>query len=208
MTRLVLVRHGETEWHRENRYAGSSEVALTALGRSQAGDLARWAATAALTALWCSPLSRARETAAPVAVATGLRSRCDERLREVGFGQGEGLTGAEMAERFPAERAAFQTDPVGCPLPGGEDPRAAVERARRCLAEITAEFPTGRVLVVAHSTLIRLLLCDLLGLDLSAYRRVFPSLLNVAVNEVRLVDGAAALLRFNHPVPRNGESAT
>jgi broad specificity phosphatase PhoE len=200
VTELVLVRHGETIWHAENRYAGSSDVPLTPHGVKQAERLADWARAADLEALWCSPLSRAWETAQRVAEATGLAPRVDSRLRELHFGEGEGLTAAEMEQRFPERLAAFREDPVTHHLPGGEDPRSAVERAIAGLEDITRAVPAGRVLVVAHTTLIRLCLCQLLGIPLSDYRRVFPFLRNAGLNVVRLVNGQASLLQFNTPI--------
>lgn len=200
MTDFVLVRHGETVWHAENRYAGRTDVPLTALGRRQAAELGAWAAGQHLDAVLCSPLSRARLTAAPAATALGLALRVDERLYEVDFGRGDGLTRAEMAEAFPEALAAFLTDPVAHHLPGGEDPAAAAVRATGCLQETARALPDGRVLVVAHSTLLRLALCALLGIPLARYRRVFPVLGNGALTELRLRDGQAALLRLNVPV--------
>lgn len=195
MTDVVLVRHGETVWHAENRYAGSTDVALTEHGRVQARALGDWARDAGLAAVWCSPLTRARETAAAVAETTGLDLHVDARLAELHFGDAEGLTRAEMDARFPEARAAFEADPVADHLPGGEDPRAAADRFTSALQELRGE----RVLVVAHTTVIRLALCTLLGLPLSDYRRRFPRVDNVALTEVRLGrDGTPpALLRFN-----------
>ncbi|MFI0167589.1 histidine phosphatase family protein [Streptomyces sp. NPDC017095] len=200
MTDFVLVRHGETVWHAENRYAGRTDVPLTAHGRRQAAELGAWAAGQHLDAVLCSPLSRARLTAAPAATALGLPLRVDERLYEVDFGHGDGLTRAEMAEAFPEALAAFLADPVAHHLPGGEDPAAAAGRATGCLQETARALPDGRVLVVAHSTLLRLALCALLGIPLARYRRVFPVLGNGALTELRLRDGQAALLRLNVPV--------
>ncbi|MFH9660941.1 histidine phosphatase family protein [Streptomyces sp. NPDC017248] len=200
MTDFVLVRHGETVWHAENRYAGRTDVPLTALGRRQAAELGAWAAGQHLDAVLCSPLSRARLTAAPAATALGLTLRVDERLYELDFGRGDGLTRAEMAEAFPEALAAFLADPVAHHLPGGEDPAAAAGRATGCLQETARALPDGRVLVVAHSTLLRLALCALLGIPLARYRRVFPVLGNGALTELRLRDGQAALLRLNVPV--------
>ncbi|MFC5724205.1 histidine phosphatase family protein [Streptomyces gamaensis] len=197
MTRLVLVRHGETPWHADNRYTGSSDLPLTPRGRAQAARLAHWARDAGLTALWTSPLTRARATAAPVAHATGLRPRHDERLRELHFGRAEGLTAAEMAATFPARLAAFHADPAANPLPGGEDPYKAAHRAVTCLGDIADAHPGGRVLVVTHATLLRLVLCHWLSLPLGDYRRVFPGVDNATLTEVRLADGRAALLRLN-----------
>ncbi|MEV6807982.1 histidine phosphatase family protein [Streptomyces sp. NPDC051132] len=200
MTDFVLVRHGETVWHAENRYAGRTDVPLTAHGRRQAAELGAWAAGQHLDAVVCSPLSRARLTAAPAATALGLTLRVDERLYELDFGRGDGLTRAEMAEAFPEALAAFLTDPVAHHLPGGEDPAAAAGRATGCLQETARALPDGRVLVVAHSTLLRLALCALLGIPLARYRRVFPVLGNGALTELRLRDGQASLLRLNVPV--------
>jgi broad specificity phosphatase PhoE len=201
VTRLVLVRHGESVWHAENRYAGVSDIELTPLGVRQAARLAEWAASAGLSGVWASTLTRSRLTAAACAEAAGLPLRVDERLRELGFGDGEGLTAAEMAERFPWALAAFHADPVAGHLPGGEDPAAAADRFTAGLYDLAAEYPEGRVLVVAHNTAIRLALCRLIGVPLSEYRRVFPLLRNCALTEISLQDGRAAVLEFNTPLP-------
>ncbi|WP_433153991.1 histidine phosphatase family protein [Actinomadura nitritigenes] len=197
MTRLVLVRHGETEWHAENRYAGTSEVALTRRGLEQARLLGVWAEAARPDAVWCSDLGRARITAEPSAKAIGADPVVDARLRELHFGRGEGLTRDEMERAFPDALRAFRADPVAGHLPGGEDPAAAARRFTACLHDIAGRHPGGRVLVVAHSTALRLALCLLLGLPLKDYRRRFPSLGNCALTEIRLRDGDAALLEFN-----------
>ncbi|MER6051176.1 histidine phosphatase family protein [Streptomyces sp. NPDC020883] len=199
MTDFLLVRHGETVWHAENRYAGRSDVPLTDRGREQAHTLADWAATADLTAIWTSPLSRARRTAAPAADACGLTPHIDPRLTELDFGQGEGLTRDEMRQHFPQKLAAFLADPADHHLPGGEHPRHAAQRAAACLTDIARDHPHGRILIVAHSTLIRVLLCHLLGIPLAEYRRTFPQLHNGALTEIRIENDRTALLRLNAP---------
>lgn len=200
MTDLVLVRHGETIWHADNRYTGSTDVPLTDTGHRQATALGRWAATAPPDALWVSPLSRARDTAAAVTAATGLEPHVDERLVELDFGQGEGLTGADMLQEFPDRRRAFETDPVAHHLPGGEDPLHAVERMTACVTDITRRYPRDTVLVVGHGTVHRLLLCRLLGIPLRDYRRVWPVFRNCAITTVRWTGtGPAALIEYNCP---------
>lgn len=206
MTDLVLVRHGETTWHAENRFAGSSDIPLTSRGLADGDELARWARTAGLAGVWASDLSRSQLTARPCAEAAGLDLRVDPRLREVDFGRGEGMTPAEMAQTIPDDFAAFQRDPVANHLPGGEDPRLAVERGLACLDEIAQTHPDSRVLAVCHSTLIRLMICSLLGVPLAEYRRVLPVVRNGCLNEVRIANGRAALLSLNTPpVPVPGE---
>lgn len=202
MTTLLLVRHGQTVWHEGNRYAGSSDVPLTDVGHEQAQALARWAATARLDAVWSSTLQRAIDTAAPAAEAAGLELRTDARLVEVAFGKGEGLTRSEMGVVFPDAVDAFLRSPASVPLPGGERGYDAIARAAAAFREICAEQPDGRVLVVAHSTLLRLVLCALLGIDPESYRQVFPNLRNATVTTVDLADdGAAALDSYNVPIP-------
>lgn len=209
MTDLILVRHGETVWHDGNRYAGRTDVGLTPRGHRQAAALADWAAGERIDAVVSSPLSRAMLTARPAADALGLVPRVENRLVELDFGRGEGLTRDEMRERFPDELAAFLRDPVAHHLPGGEDPRAAAERAGAALHDLADELPDGRILVVAHSTLVRLVLCRELGIPFADYRRVFPALHNGAVTELRWCEGRMALLRLNAPaVPAPVRSAT
>ncbi|MEU0571965.1 histidine phosphatase family protein [Nonomuraea sp. NPDC005983] len=200
MTNLVLVRHGETVWHAENRYAGLSDVELTPRGHAQAGQLAVWAGQAGLSAVWSSTLSRARVTAEAGAATAGVELHTDARLRELDFGQGDGLTSAEMHERFPAARAAFEADPAEHPLPGGEDPHLAAGRFVAALTDIAGAHPDGRVLVVAHTTAIRLALCRMIGVPLGEYRRLFPRLDNCAVTELRLRAGQVAILQYNSPI--------
>ena len=201
MSRIVMVRHGESVWHAENRYAGSSDIELSDRGRDHARALASWAASAGLQRIYVSDLRRAQATAQAVEAAVGLKASVDPRLRELHFGDGEGLTSSEMRQRFPNEYTAFCSDPVENHLPAGENPATAIARGRAALQDIACEAgPEARVLVIAHSTLIRLLLCDLLGIAPSRYRQVFPELGNVSINELVLTEGSAALLHFNVPV--------
>ena len=205
MTTIHLVRHGETLWHAENRYAGSSDVALTPRGLAQAQDLAGWvrrreAEGTRFEAVVTSTLSRAVLTARPAAEALGLVPRADERLVEVDFGRGEGMTRAEMEQIFPEAVAQFLARPATSPLPGGERGLDAVARARAALDDLVVEHPGGTVLVVAHSTLTRILLASLLGADVERYRELFPSLGNCHVTTVQLDrEGRVGLRAFNVP---------
>ncbi|MEU1258842.1 histidine phosphatase family protein [Streptomyces chartreusis] len=197
---LLLARHGQTVWHAENRYAGVSDVSLTDTGRAQADALGRWAAAHPVDAIWTSPLSRAVITADPACRALGLTPHREPGLRECDFGVLEGRTLAEFAAQDPAAAEAFRTDPVANPFPRAEDPSAAAERGAAALHRIAAAHPGGRVLVVAHNTLLRLVLCTLLSIPAGEYRRVFPRLRNAAISELLVKsDGSAALLSLNVP---------
>ncbi|WP_431905345.1 histidine phosphatase family protein [Amycolatopsis thermoflava] len=197
-TRLLLVRHGETEWHAENRYAGTSEVGLTERGRRQAEGLAAYLISAGeqVTALYRSPQGRARVTAEPSARALGLEPVVLDELREVHFGIAEGKV---LSELDPQVVAAFRADPVAGAFPGAEPTAEAARRGAAALRDIAKREDGGRVLVVAHNTLIRVTLCELLGIPVRDYRRVFPRLANAAITEIGIDGDATSLRRFNLP---------
>jgi broad specificity phosphatase PhoE len=197
---LFLVRHGETAYHADNRYAGRTDLALTDHGQAQAVELGEWAASARLDAVASSPLRRARETAEPAALKAGLNVLVDERLVELDFGAADGLTAAEMRERFGPARAAFEADPYANPLPGGEEPRAALARGRAAVDDL-ANSAGNRILVVTHGTFLRILLADLLCVPPSAYRRAFPLIRNATGAVVhRNSRGHWGLLAWNPPL--------
>jgi broad specificity phosphatase PhoE len=197
-TRLLLVRHGETEWHTENRYAGTSEVGLTERGLRQAEQLAAFLSVQAEqpVALYCSPLGRARRTAEPSAKALGLHTEIVSQLREVHFGVAEGRVLGELPEDVVS---AFRADPVAGAFPEAEPPLEAAQRGVAALREIAAREQGRRVLIVAHNTLLRLTLCRLLGIPLPTYRTVFPRLENTAITEIEVHGERTSLRRFNQP---------
>ncbi|WP_327007451.1 histidine phosphatase family protein [Dactylosporangium sp. NBC_01737] len=199
MRTVALARHGRTAWHAPNRYTGRSDIELDAAGVRQAAALARWAADRGFVALASSDLRRAVDTAAAAATTTGLVPAADPRLRELDFGIAEGHT---LADLDPAVAKRFVRDPVTHHFPGGEHPAHAVDRFRAGLAALSERAPDGPVLVVAHSTVIRLVVCAALGLPLAEYRRRLPVLDPTAVTTLRLPahDAPAALLAYNMPV--------
>ncbi|WP_228994438.1 histidine phosphatase family protein [Streptomyces sp. DH8] len=198
-SRLLLVRHGETEWHAENRYAGVTDVALTPRGLAQGAGLGAWAARRRVDAVASSPLSRARLTAAPAAAALHLAVDVREELREVDFGWGEGRTVEEMAEEDPGAVRRFRENADSGAFPGSEPVAVAAARATAALRDLALRHQGGTVLVVAHNTLLRIALCDLLGLPLGRYRHVFPRLDNAAVTEIEIRGGGTALRSLNVP---------
>ncbi|WP_327129865.1 histidine phosphatase family protein [Streptomyces sp. NBC_01727] len=197
--RLLLVRHGESEWHAENRYAGVSDVDLTANGLRQAEALAAWATRHEIDAIACSPLKRARRTVLPTAHRLGLVPQFIEDLREVDFGWGEGRTIVEMATESPEIVRAFREDAELGAFPGSEPPLAAAIRAQAALRKLGEIHQERCVLVVAHSALLRMALCLMLGIPVGRYRHVFPTLDNVAVTEIEMDDERTALRSLNVP---------
>lgn len=205
VSELLLTRHGETVWHHDNRYAGGgSDIDLTDRGRAQARALGAWARTQAIDQVVCSPVRRARETAAPVGAALDLPVHVFEGLREVDFGVAEGRTMAELLAIDAGVVHRFRADPVAHPFPESEPSAAAAARAVAALRGIAAQWPGGRVLVVAHNTLLRLALCQLLGIPVARYRQVFPRLDNTAITRVGIhpdPEHPTSLLALNVGLP-------
>jgi probable phosphoglycerate mutase len=203
-TVVTVSRHGQTPWHAENRYCGSSDIGLTVVGVRQAARLADWATATRPDAVVSSPLQRCRETAAPAATATGRSGPLVvDDLREVHFGIAEGRTLDEVEADHPGTVAAFRADPVRHAFPGSEPPADAARRVSAVLRGLAASYPGAHLLVVAHNTALRLALCLLLGIDLSNYRRVFPRIDNGALTRLRVpTDGQdpPALLGLNLPL--------
>lgn len=207
MTTLLLARHGETVWHAENRYAGSSDVGLTDLGHAQARALAVWASSQPIAAVCASDLSRAILTATPAAQALGVSLQIDSRLREVDFGRGEGMTRAEMMGVFPGAVEDFLRHPARVPLPDGESGVDAIDRAWPALEQIATDHDGETVLIVMHSTLMRLILCRVLDMPPDRYRTAFPSVRNAAITTVSMGRGVAALHGYNVPTEHLGRRA-
>jgi 2,3-bisphosphoglycerate-dependent phosphoglycerate mutase len=177
VTTLLLARHGETDWNREFRIQGSSDVELNELGRKQARELAEDLADVELDAIYASDLSRARATAEAVAETKDLPVQVDARLRERAFGSWEGLTRADIEERFaPEDRPDGETD---------EQVRARVLAA---IEEIAAAHPGEQVLVVSHGGALNALWHHALGERIERWGNCAVYKLAVRDNGYRAVD--------------------
>jgi probable phosphoglycerate mutase len=180
-TTLVLVRHGETSANVDGIWHGSLDTALTTRGRSQAERVAEHLARtrADASALYASPLARARDTAAPIAARLGLAPRYEDDLREYDLGAWEGKTYAELVrEHRLFER--MRKEPDWQPG-GGESARQVAERLAGRIAAIAAAHAGERVILVTHGGALTLALGWLIDRELAAWRRVME---NCAVSEL------------------------
>jgi glucosyl-3-phosphoglycerate phosphatase len=201
--RLVLWRHGRTEWNAAGRFQGQLDPPLDAIGQKGAAAAAARLVAAGLrpdgAVVVSSDLDRTVQTATALTDLLGVPLRRDARLREHGMGCWEGLTRAEVAERYPEQYADWT---AGRPVRGrgGEDPAAVGERALAALVDL----PEASVaVVVTHGGTAGRLLERLLGLG-SEHRRAFGPLDNCAWSELAEQGGRWRLLRHNvsaYPVP-------
>ncbi|MFP6654085.1 MAG: histidine phosphatase family protein [Myxococcota bacterium] len=157
-TRLLLIRHGQTEWNVEGRWQGHGNPSLTEEGRAQALRLARSLSgdqERGWTAVYSSDLERARQTAAVVAEELALPLVLDRRLRELDVGHWSGLTRAEISQREPERLRDFES---GDPLvrPGDGETRLEIrERSHALVADLARRCAGDRILVVTHLGVIR-----------------------------------------------------
>jgi glucosyl-3-phosphoglycerate phosphatase len=164
VTRLVLVRHGQTAWNLEGRAQGHTDVGLDDAGRAQAVALAPYIAAMAPSALWSSDLTRAVQTAEQVAAATGLEMRLDARLREFDAGDRAGLTLAEFAEQFPDAYDSWRDGHITGYVPGAETTAEVVARMVPALQEVWSATAAGETtVVVAHGACLKVSLLAFLG---------------------------------------------
>jgi broad specificity phosphatase PhoE len=169
-TEILLVRHGESQGNVDERFGGHGPTPLTALGRAQAQATARRLADeGGLSVLVSSDLTRAVETATPIAERTGIAMVRTDRFRERSVGLFTGLTFAEAEARWPDDyRALMRRDPDAS-APEGESARDCMRRAGGALDELVERFPHARIAIVSHAFTINLVLRHLLGLtDLGA----------------------------------------
>jgi alpha-ribazole phosphatase len=170
VSRLVLIRHGEPDESVHGRSYGSLDVPLSLLGREQADGVARSLADVSIEAVFASPLRRALETAAPLARARGLEPVAHEGLRELDFGELEGLTYAEIERERPDLYESWMRDPTGTRFPGGETFPDLRVRALKAAAEIRSAHET--VALVAHGGVTRTILATALGMPDEAVFRL------------------------------------
>jgi broad specificity phosphatase PhoE len=162
--RLFAIRHGETAWSRERRFSGIRDIPLTERGQRQADALARALTDERVAAVYTSPLERARVCAEIVARPHRLSVRIEPALREMAFGEWEGLTRADIETGTSAMMATWRTSPERAAPPGGERLVDVVARVGKGLQQIRDSHPEGVVVLVSHAIVLRLIVLDALGL--------------------------------------------
>lgn len=171
-TSIIFVRHGTPAYPENQLYGAGEGPALADEGQAQAAALARWLTGTPLAGFYVSPTRRTRETAAPVAAATGLRADEVKELRERGFGAWDGLAFDEVQRRDPHGYQAWKTNPVAFRPPGGESIADLQVRVVEAVHGLLAHHPGGVIAVVTHVGPIRVAVATALEMPLREYRRL------------------------------------
>ncbi len=194
--RLILIRHGETDWNASLRYMGQANVPLNQQGRQQARLAGERLKGRGAVALYTSDLVRASETAQIVGDILNLKPQPMPELREIDVGQWEGLTPEELYRRFPDHMREYERDPARTVRLGGESYAQLQERALIALKRMEAQHtPEETVIAASHGGTIRALLCHVIGLDLINFGKLWLD--NGSLSELRHSGSGWRLLRLN-----------
>ena len=192
MTRIFLVRHGETEWNKSLRYQGHRDISLSDTGRRQAEKIAARLSTERIDAAYSSDLSRALETAKAISSFHNLNVNIVTELKETNFGRWEGLTYKEIDEQFHEVMNGWRTNPMETKIPGGESLGEVAQRCHAGMEKIIRENPGKNVLVVAHGGIIRIIAATALGMPLNDSWKIKQD--NVALNIIEFYDKESAIV--------------
>ena len=182
MTKIVFVRHGQTEWNLAMRYQGHTDIQLTKLGILQAKCVADRLKSEPFSAIYSSDLIRAKDTASAIADYHQTTVTVNPMLREISFGDWEGLSYDKIHSRWPSEIDQFFRAPGEVVIPGGETFQALQKRVESALQKIVLAHQDETVAVVSHGGTIRAALCNALCMPINAFWHIRQD--NTAVNEV------------------------
>lgn len=186
MSRLILVRHAQSEANRDGVSLGRADSPLTELGLRQAAALGEALAGEPLDRVLASPLQRALDTARAIATHHGLEVETHDDLTEMAIGELEGMPWAELRERHADFlRDWLADDAVSLKMPGGESLADVDRRAWPVIAPIFAQDGDGTVVVVSHNWVIRVLICRALDVDVKRWRQFEVDLTSRSVFDCR-----------------------
>jgi phosphoserine phosphatase len=172
MIRFVLVRHGQTEWNLNERFRGRLDIALNETGLRQAEAAARSLANAGITAIYTSPLSRARQTAEAIGAALGLPVNEMDELTDFNFGAWQGLTPKEVEARYHDLHHQWFNDPANLHIPGGETLKDVRLRVLEGLGRLISAHADQTVALVTHKVICKVMLLAILDVDNSGFWRL------------------------------------
>lgn len=182
MTRIIFVRHGETDWNVTHRYQGQTDIPLNDKGKHQAELVAKRLASEEIAAVYASDLTRAIYTAKAIAKKHQLDVIPMAEFREISFGEWEGSSFSSLDIGARGQIDKIFTDPANIEVPGGENFQQVQARAVRGIEKLIAKHPDETVVVVSHGAAIRTILCHALGMSLANVWSIRQD--NTAVNQI------------------------
>jgi probable phosphoglycerate mutase len=203
-TRICFIRHGETDWNSQLRYQGQIDLELNMSGLAQAEALEAYFFKSAISAIYSSDLTRARQTAIPISRATGLPISPMLSLRERHFGRCEGLTIEEIIEQYADDAQAIESNAPDYVLPGGESRRQLNDRVLVCIEQLVRAHHGQAIAVVTHGGVLDVIYRRVRGMPIDAPRD-YP-IPNTGINWVA-ISGAEWLIEVWGSTPHLDKTA-
>jgi broad specificity phosphatase PhoE len=172
MTRIILVRHGETPWNKDKVFRGSVDIPLNDTGREEARLAGEWLKGEKIDAAYSSPLSRAVETAEAIARHHGLAVYKLEGLADLNYGDWQGLSLAKVKKKYPNLYRQWETMPQTVRFPQGETLEEVRVRALAAVDQVLRRHPRQSILLVSHRVVNKVLIAAFIGLDDSHFWRI------------------------------------
>jgi broad specificity phosphatase PhoE len=194
MTELILARHGETEWNVGKIFRGRADVNLDAVGVKQADLLGKYLGNCRLEAVYSSPLKRALDTATIVARYQKVGVHTAEDIIDLDYGEWQSLSEQQVERLYPALLKEWHNSPHKVRIPGGESLEDVRGRVIELVNDVLSRHQ-GRILLVSHRVVLKVLICYLLGLDDSHFWNISQDVCGITV--FNYVDGRFVLTRHN-----------
>jgi broad specificity phosphatase PhoE len=196
MTRFILVRHGQTEWNRNERFRGRVDIPLNETGLAQAEATGRRVAEEwQPTAIYTSPLSRSVKTAEAIARHYGLPVQVHPGLVDIDYGDWQGLSPEEARQRWPEQIETWYNQPEKAQIPGGESLEVLRKRAMQTVSELAKQHGNETVVLVGHTVINRIILLGVLGLGNEKFWRIKQE--PCAINVFEMEEGEFTLVSMN-----------
>lgn len=199
MVNILLIRHGETRWNREEIFRGQSDIPLNDFGCKQAemlgNALLKWGLNQ--PQFITSPLSRAYETASIAAAAFNLENEIitEEAFNDICFGEWEGKTVNEIEENYPEMYRRWKKEPGKVKFPGGESLDKAAERAEKGIYRLARGDINKTKVIISHRAINKALLCRLLGLTSNSFWKLQQN--TACINELAFTGSGFILVKLN-----------
>jgi len=195
MTRIILVRHGQTPWNKDKIFRGTVDIPLNDQGREEARLAGEWLKNETLHAAYTSPLSRSRDTAEAIARHHGLQVTVLPGLGDICYGDWQGLPLAEVKVKYADLYRQWETAPHTVRFPNGETLDEVRDRALAAVAEVVRRHPDQVVLLSAHRAVNKVLIAAFIGLDNSHFWRIGQD--TTAINRFDYVNGIWHIITIN-----------
>ena len=200
MIKLIFIRHPETDWNKQKRYMGSTDIPLNNKGKKQARAISGYFKNENISVIYSSKLKRALETAKLIARPHNLKVKEDKRLNEINFGEWEGLTFEQIQKKYPVLAREYLSKPQNIKIPGGESFKEFKNSIKASLGEILAQ-EDGDVVIVSHGGVNRVIICELLKIPFSHLWQIKQD--GGAINKIEIYEDTNVVSLLNHVLWEN-----